>query len=334
MDFSEQIKIIFTDPTLLEGVNFFGVQLGHPKSKIPQHLLNGEENRGWLQTNEDIVFRVSGDIVVEILLKKEVLEGLNIRNQENIRSVFGEPDAIEKRYSHVHYFYPTKGVIVTWDHDNRAIFGIYFGENIIEQTVYRASDFLRLYQEFRQMEPNVNNWKLRRLKSNKPRYYRLKQLLSLMKAFHIGDDLLEDFHNRKFLSRRDLDSLAPIMADVQRYALDNEFEKRLYKKEKERLDSMSNFVILIQELLRFSNACRDLLAFNSGWLQTSSITSRYTIYKTNKILNSINLIELEEIESFLCHLIDPKSQEFTEAELQRNYGFPDIDLRAIDSSNW
>ena len=84
----------------------------------------------------------------------------------------------------------------------------------------------------------------------------------------------------------------------------------------------------------FSEEMRNILSFNSGWMEAGSITSQYSIYKTQKLLNNIDLSELKEIESFLFRLLDPQDKIFAESELILKYNFPDVDLHSIDMENY
>jgi hypothetical protein len=182
------------------------------------------------------------------------------------------------------------------------------------------------------MVPDVNDWTQEKLKWNDPRLYRLKELQSLMKAFDLGTDLLEDFQKRRFLQKRKMVDYEPIFEDIKKYALNDEFEKNKYEREIERMKNSKEW--LVQIFMRFSEEMRSLLKFNSGWLETGSIIARYSIHKTQKLLDKIDLAELNEIERFLCLLIDPKQNTFTKSELIRNYDFPDVDLEAIDTDNY
>ena len=92
--------------------------------------------------------------------------------------------------------------------------------------------------------------------------------------------------------------------------------------------------MLIQSFMRFSNEMRNIRQFNSGWLETGSVTSRYSIYKTQKLLDNIDLKELEHIELMLCKILDPKERTFTKYELINEYNFPDVDLHSIDMDNY
>ncbi|MGZ3834290.1 MAG: hypothetical protein ACXVB0_12255, partial [Mucilaginibacter sp.] len=75
---------------------------------------------------------------------------------------------------------------------------------------------------------------------------------------------------------------------------------------------------------------RNLLTFNSGWLEASSTTSLFSIFLTNSISN--NLIgKYDELDKALELFINPKSLIFTEEELIAKFNFPTEDLSSIDA---
>jgi len=71
------------------------------------------------------------------------------------------------------------------------------------------------------MVPDHNEWNARSLKFNEPRFYRLKQLESLMRAFEIGNDLLRDFRNQGFLNNRSIGDFQSIIDDIEKYVAKN-----------------------------------------------------------------------------------------------------------------
>lgn len=321
----------------LQNITVFGLKLGDSKDKIPKEIIAEGPYGGWLHTNKGVVIRIleNGDqSIAEFLLRPSLLNSLKLQRKENISGVFGSPEAVEQNLGTTYYFYPGKKIVVAWDNSKDQISGIYLGDNIIKQTEFRIKDFIDKYYEFKAMVPNYKEWNLKSLKRNSPRYYRFKELESLLSAFNIGTDLLEDYQNRNFLNNRSLSDFEPIVKDIEKYAVNNSFEKEGYAKEFQRFRSANNFSMLIQEFMRFSEEMRNILKFNSGWLETGSIMSRYSIYKTQKLLANIDLTELSEIETLLGKVLDPSGKVFTKYELVKKYDFPDVDLHKIDIDNY
>ena len=53
-------------------------------------------------------------------------------------------------------------------------------------------------------------------------------LESLLSVFNIGTDLLEDYQNRNFLNNRNLSDFEPVVKDIEKYAVNNSYEKERY----------------------------------------------------------------------------------------------------------
>lgn len=337
MEISNNKKILLEKDFKPENLSLFGLALGDSVDKIN----TDKENRFqfgsfWIGTDSDASFRAdeTKTIIVEYLFREKFLADLKLTSPRRIVKKFGKPEAIEKKNGIHYYFYPQRKMVVAWWDEYDKIFGVYIGENIIKQTIYTVKDFLNKFNEFKAMVPNCNEWNSRSLKSNEPRLYRLKELESLLKAFEIGSDLLNDYQNRKFLEKREISDFEPIIKDIEKYALNDDFEKERYKSELERIQSTRWFEMLIQNFMRFSEEMRNILKFNSGVLEAGFVMSRYTIGKTQKLLNGIDLTELNEIEDLLCKVLDPKNRVFTKNELIQKHDFPNVDLDSIDMENY
>lgn len=337
MEITENIYQI-TNPELdLNSLTVLGLKFGDSKDSIPPELISEGPYGGWLHTSKGITIRISEKEpkkIVEFILKPELLEGLKITKEKRIVKRFGKTISIEKQRGSTFYFYEDQKVVVGWDNSDDKFSGVYIGENVIKQTKFRIKDFLDKFYEFKGMVPNYNEWNAKSLKYNEPRFYRLKELESLIRAFDIGTDLLQDYQNRKFLEKRTLSDFDPIIEDIEKYALNDDFEKERYKPELERIQSVRWFEMLIQNFMRFSEEMRNILKFNSGVLEAGFVMSRYYINKTQNLLNRIDLKELNEIENLLGKVLDPKSRVFTKSELIKNYNFPDVDLHSIDMENY
>jgi len=338
MEISNNKNIILDKDLNPNCLSLFGLKLGDSVEKI----LTDKENRFqygslWISSNSEASYRAEEErksIIAEFFLQGEFLADLKLTSPKRIVRKFGNPQAIEKSNGTHYYFYPDRKLVVFWWHEYGKLFGVYIGDNIIKQTEYTIKNFLDKYYEFKAMVPDYRNWNHKSLEYNEPRLYRLKELESLIIAFDIGTDLLQDFQNRKFLERRTLSDFEPIIKDIEKYALNDEYEKERYKSEMERAKSVRWFEILIQNFMRFSEEIRNILKFNSGVLEASTLIFRYSINKTQKLLNDIDLKELKEIDKLLCKVLDPKSKIFTKSELIKNFNFPDVDLEAIDMENY
>lgn len=208
---------------------------------------------------------------------------------------------------------------------------------------YSAIDLLDKVFEFIEMTPNPNEWNLQALKSNPPRQIRFRQIDALFNAFFIEEsnrDLLskamskfskqrkisiESFLNGNFLKTRTIDSYSNLV----------EFIKDFLETGTENIDQskeirIEHLVFIFPKLIDFKKHIRNLLTFNSGWLEANTITSLFSIQLTNSISN--NLIgRYNELDTVIGLFIDPKSLTFTEEELITRFSFPTENLNAIDA---
>lgn len=334
MSIEDNIEILLNKNMDLEKVKFLGIEIGDTFEKINKDFIteiNSHQTR-WIRTNKNIHFRtetINTDEIIEILFDEEAIKVLSIQSTKDILLKFGEPKEIEKINDWHYYFYPKRKIVVAWKDDDKELFGIYLGNNIIKMTEFTAYDFLIKFYEFKGMVPNSYDWYERTLNNNPPRYYRLLELQSLMKAFNIGDDLIRDFDNQGFLERRNDSDFEPIYKDIEVYAMGNEFEKERFEMEKERMRKIG-IKMIYQHFMNFSETIRNTLNFNSGWVETGMINSRYIIHKTSQLLKTIDVNKLKEVEELIALVIDPKKQSFTKGELIRKYNYPDVDLQKID----
>lgn len=200
----------------------------------------------------------------------------------------------------------------------------------MQQNQITAYEFLEKYLEFKTLVPNWTDLNSAQLNTNEPRILRLKQLNSLVAAFGLGTDLQQDFESGRFLENRDEQDFEPILMDIEKYSLGTELESgRFNEIEREKLKEFG-FKLIFQETLRFLLTINNTLNFNSGWIQTGTISSRYLIHKTNSLLKTIDQEKLKEIKLLICKMIDPKDRHFTLAELVTDFDYPDVDLEAID----
>ncbi len=338
MEILDNKKIILEKDFAPDNLSLFGLKLGDSVDKIQ----TDKENRFqygslWIGTDSEASYRAdeeSKSIIVEFLFRGEFLDDLKLTSPKRITRKLGKPEAIEKKNGTHYYFYPQKRMVVAWWAEHDKLFGIYIGENIIEQTYLTSKDFLNKYFEFKRMVPELNEWNLKRLKYNEPRYYRLKELNSLMKAFGLGDDLLNDFTNRGFLTNREESDFEAIYQDIEQYASETNIEKSRFGIEEKRLMRERGIAMIFQEFMRFVEEIRGVLRFNSGWLESGSVSTRYIIKKTGSMLKTFDQTKLNEIEKLICLVIDPYDKRISLSELIDKFGYPDVDLRAIDMNNY
>jgi hypothetical protein len=334
MEVLNDISIVTKSTIDTNELTFNGVKFGDPLSSIQNDIITGGPFANWYHTKIGITFRVDeSKNVIEVLLKSELITNLKINQKWQIESHFGAPQSIENKRGYSYYFYPNKSIVLSWKNETDEFQGIYIGKNTIKETTYTIGDFLDKYFEFKSYEPDKRMWNEESLKGNKPKYIRILRLNSFIRAFGLGDDL-SDFLNYSFVKRLKPESISEIKEDIKRYALSEGRLKDDWEHQSIRLNSPRNYQMIIQQFLRFLELMNNTLKFNSSWLEASTLTSQYSINKTQNILKSIDTDALDELKRILCNLLDSEKRKFTVSELMKNYGFPSDDLEAIDMENY
>lgn len=314
-----------------------GLSLGSSVKDSLENFDVSDSHGVWINTKQGVSLRHYNDeqkTLAQFIIHAEVLNGLKLQKESDIEKQFGPPNAIEKSMGDIYYFYPEKKMVVSWKISGDELRGIHIGESNIKPTEFSIRDFFELYQTFREMVPDSTEWNAKSLRDNEPRFYRLLALESLMKAFNIGTDLERDFLYQGFLKNRSIEDFEPILQDMELFRKNDEFEQNRNKDQSSMEKSADRYEMLIQNFMNFSFEVRSLLRFNSGWLEAGSIDARYSIHKTQNLLNKIDLKELNHIEEMLGKLLDPRQQTFTKHQLILNYDYPDVDLHKIDFDYW
>jgi hypothetical protein len=78
---------------------------------------------------------------------------------------------------------------------------------------------------------------------------------------------------------------------------------------------------------------REIIGFNSGWLETSATFSLFHIFLTNAISSNLNN-KYSDLDHVLELFINPSGKYFSENELIEKFGFPTDDLYQIEMDNY
>ena len=211
-----------------------------------------------------------------------------------------------------------------------------------QSKIYKGVDLLDKIFEFIAMTPNSAEWKSEALKSNPPRYIRFRQIESLVRAFlgqkeNVGfiGKIKGIFNNEEiltiqnvlsgdFINERTISDYAELIIFIKEFVKEKE---SIFGAEREL--SLGMLVMPYQQLIKYKQQLVGLLNFNSGWLESSSVTSRFSIYLTNSV--SRNLTEkFGDLDMALELFVNPKRLIFTEDELKAKYRFPTENLSDID----
>jgi hypothetical protein len=212
-----------------------------------------------------------------------------------------------------------------------------------EKKLFSGIDLAEKIIEFVAMTPDSNQWNAKALYNNPPRQIRFYQIQSLMLAF-IGMEKNTTSRAERYGAITTVESKPSI-----KYFLNGDFIRnrtqadyvatveliRAYMKENAHYDRLSKDVstgelaFIFPKLFNYKTQLRNLLTFNSGWLEASSMTSYFSIFLTNSI--SQNLIgKYEVLDRALEWFINPLELSFTLNELIVGYRYPKENLSDID----
>ena len=163
---------------------------------------------------------------------------------------------------------------------------------------YKGIDLLDRIFEFIAMTPNSANWNLNALKSNPPRYIRLQRIESLIKAFFEPEQtssLLEKA-TALFTVKKGVTIQNILSGDFIKERTNSEYTelinyiKNIVKEKEGVIDQdrevhVMELIMPYQHLMRYKRQLTELLSFNSGWLESGSVTSRFSIYLTLFLLS-------------------------------------------------
>jgi hypothetical protein len=215
--------------------------------------------------------------------------------------------------------------------------------NMEKSKTYKGIDLLEMILEFIAMTPNEKEWNYKSLSYNKPRQVRLQQINSLLKAFSLTNDKnlfekttnyfnpdlkseIKSILNGDFIKNKDIENFDMLINFAKQFLQENRhsFDRPI------RLHELS---FIYPKLIDFKIKLREIIDFNSGWLEVSSTFSIFHIILTNSISSNLNN-KYDNLDHVLELFINPKRLTFTEFELIEKFGFPTEDLHQIDMDNY
>lgn len=201
--------------------------------------------------------------------------------------------------------------------------------------IYDGNSLLDMIFEFIEMTPDSALWTIKSLENNKPRLIRLKQINALIKAlypikgiFSGKGETIHTIMSGDFLKKKDITMFSELIAFMTTMVAEN--EKRFFD---DKIIHIEQLQMPYLKLFEYKKQLRGLLTFNSGWIEASSIESRFIIHLTNSVTNK-TIDTYAAIDEALELFINPKKLTFTQEELINKYNFPTEDLKQIDFDNW
>ena len=186
---------------------------------------------------------------------------------------------------------------------------------------YTAKDVLDLYLEFEGLQPDEGTWIEDNIQDNPPRFYRLKSLQSLFRAFDLGN--IQEFAEGTFILERTIGDYSALTQQMK-----SELETNTKSRIREPL-TLKNIVFLFKRLLEYRRRCDKVTDFSSG-LYACSGNTKYAYYKIEQINSAIRK-KISPIDNILASITSPSGKLISKDALVKHFDYPDVDLNEIDA---
>jgi hypothetical protein len=183
-----------------------------------------------------------------------------------------------------------------------------------------ARSLLLGFLDLRGLSPELYDWTEERLSDNPPRLIRLRQLVAMFRAFAIPWD------PPSFVAGRFIQPGQPrYVALLSRLATEMPGGSG-------RTASAHQLPDLFAILYAYREQVAGVLGFSSG----VGFASGLYLHAHRKVeeLNRVIRENVAIIDDILVELINPEKATFPVEQLARNFGYPDVDLFAIDADCW
>jgi hypothetical protein len=182
--------------------------------------------------------------------------------------------------------------------------------------------FLDLYT----YDTKIQEWSFEKYENNPSRYYRLQMIKALMKALDINCSYY-DFKNGRFIDRAQFDKWKEFKESIIDLLDVKAYERSLHDKSHP-FDIQSIFRTFMQYRLYSEKV---IGIFDGIYLANDEFRAFANMLNTS---NSHLKQELKNIEHVLHFCINPTGITYTQEELIKQFGFPEVDLGAIDIENF
>lgn len=191
--------------------------------------------------------------------------------------------------------------------------------------MYTAQTLINTTLEFTEMTPNPAEWNRAALRDNPPREIRFRQIEALMKAFlpDAGTHSIQSFLSGDFITARSEADYEKLWAYMCAYVKEVETEVE------ERPVSIAQLRFIFPKMLDYKRKLRSVTTFNSGWLEASLLSARFSIYMTDSISKNLEG-KTDKLDDVLAWFVDPRERSYTMDELVKRFGYPKENLRDID----
>lgn len=190
----------------------------------------------------------------------------------------------------------------------------------MHKETYTAKNILDLYLELKGMHSDQDTWTEDKLVDDPPRFYRLKKLLSLFRAFDLGD--IREFDEGTFVVKRNIEDYRPLIKQIKSEL------KAITKFRKGEEITLNEISFLFERLLDYRWRWDRVINFSSGLLACSA-KYRYAYYKVGEVNGQIH-DNISPINDILTFIMSPSGKVMNKKELLTHFNYPHVDLSEID----
>jgi len=190
----------------------------------------------------------------------------------------------------------------------------------MHEETFMSNDVLDLYLEFKGMQSDQNTWTEDNLADDPPRFYRFKMLMSLFRAFELGD--IREFDEGTFVLKRKIEEYSTLIKQMKSEL------KNVTKFRKGEEITLHETAFLFRRLMDYRRRWDRVINFSSGLLACSA-RYRYASYKTDEVNSQIH-DKIAPINDILAVIMSPLGKAISKEELLTHFDYPDVDLSEID----
>jgi hypothetical protein len=192
---------------------------------------------------------------------------------------------------------------------------------------------LQRFLELHDIQPDIDTWTLHKLKHNAPRYIRLKMIYALFKFFHIRKNI-RAFSEGKFIKEPynitglyDIGGVIDLLYNNGNHRIHSYEATGRLKQLRADYDAQ-DAKLAFEYILEFRIKLESILTYNNRFLATGLTTSLKLIIVNHFTHRMVKEVEL--LDHILTEFINPYNATVTLEELNKDYGYPLIDIDEID----
>ncbi|HEX8115226.1 MAG TPA: hypothetical protein VF516_46180 [Kofleriaceae bacterium] len=288
-----------------------GVRVGDPKKAVPvdaNTTTDAVEAGEWRRAGgpsflDPCCFVLKNGRVARILVRGTLLDGLPIREQEDITRLFGEPLGIERifRWRFIHY-YPERQLSIAWNPVEKRVEQVAFGPVTWEPRMLSARDVLDEWlASDLSWKPDATEPSDR----SSSAWVRWMRVHALLRGFQLGSPI--EFARGEFLLESDPDNCPHACNAIRKH------ESDLFPWDRER--EQMELGHLFARLLGYRRRAHQLLQFNSGTLE-AGFPGTIASIKITEAMNRRIATEAAAIDRLLVELIGPGDLRVAERDLE------------------